>query len=503
MVQKSHQFHVLVHHLLVALSVAAIVHVLEHYRALNWLDSLMLRIASHASAGSGDSTLPADMPVVLQIGDLLYEREFAQASPLNRGKLGTLIGELANKGPRTLVVDIDLSPGLRGAGCPNTDQPAARGTEAEGQGPHVPLATDSPCSEDQIALNQLLAKLGNTPNMRLILATPVPVAAPELWREKAKWMASLCGNAPPARGVQFAFVHTPLSQHEVLRFETRFPSLGPYAAWMERAQPTRSKLPCEYVRTNPDSAVFLQRQTNPEALLDAEDFRGQRPFNARFFGMLEYQTKTIGLLQAVADLEAIDKKLPLSGRTVFFGGGYGSHDEFATAFGTQNGVALHAAAYYSMLHGVSKPKDWAAFAIDILIGIAMGYLFHASWSRYNRAAALAPLEAGAPAHWPSYFRARAWLMANFALMLGLVVLLAYLSGWLLRSDLWVNPGPVIIGVFIKTILASRAHIRHAQVDAEHSEAHALRPHHSLVQWVDFMLFLPFVIWAGLLLLFGH
>ena len=133
----------------------------------------------------------------------------------------------------------------------------------------------------------------------------------------------------------------------------------------------------------------------------------------------------------------------------------------------------------------------------------MGYLFHASWSRYNRAAALAPLEAGAPAHWPSYFRARAWLMANFALMLGLVVLLAYLSGWLLRSDLWVNPGPVIIGVFIKTILASRAHIRHAQVDTEHSEAHALRPHHSLVQWVDFMLFLPFVIWAGLLLLFGH
>jgi CHASE2 domain-containing sensor protein len=492
MSQKRNRFQALLHHALVALSVASVVHVLEDYHALNWLDSLMLRVASRAGAESSGVTLSADMPIVLQIGDTLFEREFGQASTLNRRKLMELIKHIADKGPRSLAIDIDLSPGP-GADCPPGEHPAARSAASAGS----PATSDSPCSPDQIALNRLLIELGRKPQFHLILATPLPVATAELWREKSKWMAALCGNSSHAKAVEFAFVHTPLSQQDALRFDAHLPSLGVLTAVVEGRLHLARKRPCEFVQANPDSAVFLLRQSALESMVDMADFRGQRPFSVHFF---DYQTKATDTLQSFSDVDEIDKKLPFKDRTVFLGGGYGDRDAYPTAFGQQNGVSLHAAAYYSVLRGVNRIRDWGAFVIDILIGIAAGFLFHQTWDRYNHAALGVAQGNANRSIWRAYFRARAWLAGNFLLVAALVIMLAYLSGWLLRSDLWVNPGPVIIGVFIKTILASRSTLGRGEYDL--AAPHA--SHNNLVtQRADFILLLPFVVWATWLLIRGH
>lgn len=51
---------------------------------------------------------------------------------------------------------------------------------------------------------------------------------------------------------------------------------------------------------------------------------------------------------------------------------------------------------------------------------------------------------------------RGWLLGNFIILLGSVVVLVGLSvAYIYPKNVWINAGPVILGVFLKSVLGSR------------------------------------------------
>jgi len=69
----------------------------------------------------------------------------------------------------------------------------------------------------------------------------------------------------------------------------------------------------------------------------------------------------------------------------------------------------------------------------------------------------------------------------------------YMSGFLLRDSIWINPGPILVAVFFKNLLGSRASVKHGA----HDESGV---HDGWIAKNDFILVSPFVIVAVLELL---
>jgi hypothetical protein len=107
-----------------ALMVALVVTILHHDHWLDWLDVAVSRVTSvAATSGSDVSNLGDDtrflnrdlksVPLILVINASMFENDFRQTSPLDRGKLAEWIEKIANERPRLVVIDLDLSPGPR------------------------------------------------------------------------------------------------------------------------------------------------------------------------------------------------------------------------------------------------------------------------------------------------------------------------------------------------------------------------------------------------------
>ena len=56
---------------------------------------------------------------------------------------------------------------------------------------------------------------------------------------------------------------------------------------------------------------------------------------------------------------------------------------------------------------------------------------------------------------PAYLRARGVLLINLVILAALTGIMFAVADWLLRHDVWINPLPLIIGMSIKGLLASR------------------------------------------------
>ncbi len=444
------------HHLVVALVAASALTLLHHANLLNWLDSLTLRLVSntHVVSSSRSTVAGPELPLVLLITDVAYEAEFAQASPLNRARLQQLISLAAAECPAVLAIDLDLSPGPNDAVLP--DQ-AALDTTLQA------LGLPQPCAGN-----------AGQPAPRLLLATPIPVATPSLVELKYQWMKRLC-----EAGVSFAFHDVVVSQGAVLRIDPGAPTLGVTAAEMvhgERAAghvaSQQIERPCDQIRRGKDSATFLRRSHLGELHAGAARFSAQRPFNAQFFAAeaaSEGVNRVRHVITTSSALPSTVRPGELSGQTVFLGGSYGVGDRFATPFGPQPGVLVHAASYYSLVHPVRITNDLVAFAIEVLLGVLLGYYFHRGWASYGNAQVR--LKSATRSRWfVPYLQARLWLLANFG-MLFIAVAVVVLGAAVLffPLNLWVNAGPIVLGVFVKALLASRGG-QHENAEASHAPA---------------------------------
>ena len=123
-------------------------------------------------------------------------------------------------------------------------------------------------------------------------------------------------------------------------------------------------------------------------------------------------------------------------------------------------IDLQAAVYYSNLHGVVGLKHAGAFVLEVVLGALFGVVFAMSWATYRiskvrmdevPATSFGELRTKAP----FYLQARGWLAWNLVLLAGIVWIMFYAANWLLRHDIWINPVPLVVGMSLKGLLASR------------------------------------------------
>ncbi|GAB1393378.1 hypothetical protein MASR1M60_15410 [Rhodocyclaceae bacterium] len=377
----------------------------------------------------------------------MYETYFMQRSPMDRAKLAQIIKGIARHQPSTLVIDIDLSP--------------------------------SPSSDDadaQAALDKSLMHLASVSKTLVIIGTPLPSATETMIERKHHWMVQLC-NA----GIQFGHTHLPISQGLTMRYFVGGNSIAELAA---RVQPQLVEhgthppsTPCELAQEGLHKTAFLSRDFPFDRSLRPDRFRSQSPISANTITHINSSQLILD------DISQIDKLGNLSGRTIYLGGGNNDADQFTTVAGPVSGLVLHAAGQAAIETPASNISHRIAFLLDLLLGTAAGFLFGFTWTRYNRhAVALARLPSWS---WQAYAMTRLWLVAGF-FMLGLFMWCVFAwSGWLLDQNLWNNPGPMLLGVFIKTIIASRIDL--------FAKQHGLATQNHRIGLTDMALFLPLVI----------
>lgn len=411
------------HHLQVAAVVASVVTVLHHLGWLGWLDATVLRVLYKAPAAV-QLEPPGDLPRIVLIGDRLFEDEFGQASPLARDKLARLLQLIVDQRPAVLAIDLDLSPG------PGDDQAAQQGLDGL-----ILAAADS--------------------GIRVVLPLPLPVASPTSQTTKFAWMRRLCATP----GIDFGLVDILIHSGSVLQFEARAPSLGILAAAEIGGHKPPEEGLCAKVR-EPDGrwAKVLLGKAYGDSLQKRYEFGSHpRQFNSRFLAHVGQLTRR---LESLDDLQtsSTDGPAPLTGRTVFLGSGYSVKELFPMPLvdapnGLLEGVAIHAAVYASSREPVTAVEGALAYWLDLLLGILAATLFARTWQHYRNANDA----------WRHQGRIRdyaanaCWLGLNFVLLVIVAYLCLVLAGNLFYPcNVWINPGPILLGVFVKFMLASRS-----------------------------------------------
>lgn len=445
-------------HLVVAILTGSVVLVIAHTGCLDWLESLSLRIAAVSTgqpARGGALASDPDTPIVLTVGETMFETTFRQSAPLDRALLARSLEQVAQRQPGLVVVDLDLSPGPDGA----------------------------PDAAAQDELDATLIRLAAQHRVRFELAAPLPVTSEGLRRQKFAWMQKLCGA-----GLVFAQTELVLSQAAVLRYDAEYAGLGQTAAriWAQPDRALEGPL-CNLVASGERYAVFLSTLSRAMPAAPARNFERQRPIEASFLRSSASDPRPIDALDGAGSAP------DLAGRPVFIGANFNPGDDFLTAWGERPGVAIHAGIFVSERHPITPLSHGIAFVLDVAIGMLAGALFHFTWHRYALAERSIHETQGSP--WRAYGVTRLWLLGNFAL-LGLVVLgFLFLAGRLFGYNIWLNPGPILIAVFFKNLLGSRAGLK---LGLEGAAARR----ESLVRRADLVLVSPFVLLAAIFLLLG-
>jgi len=416
--------HSLSHHLIVALTVASAVGLLHHSSALDWLDAMMLRLTGAVVAQEGGKKpLKFEPPEILLIGSTVYEQVFEQRSPLDRAKLATLLEALFRQPgglPSTLVLDVDVS--------------------------------DNGTDSGQAALDQQLERLVRG-GVGLILPLPLPVTTSTLLESKVSWMRRACGwnSSEAVKNGRVVFANTELLSHagRVLQYSTRDLTLG-----MAATRPKGAEDVCMHEARV--QKMLVHASTPPERrklVASTRHFPKTRPFNAEFFHGL---TDHVHELQSTTPPSVRADGVPLSfeGRVVFLGGSYDSRDRFESALEEDGqpteGVTLHAAVFYSASHPVTVEQGIGALIADILFGVAAGFMFSWAWQRHDAVRA-----AGG---WRGYVAPKLIFLGTLLFAVLLAVSLVWLAArFFYPLNLWVSPGPVVLGVCAKLMLSRHGH----------------------------------------------
>lgn len=425
-----HAGHDFVHHWVVAVTVGSIVGLLHHGGALAWLDAVMLRIAgAHAAQHAQNGPPDALAPEVLLIDGTVYERVFGRRSPLDRQKLAQIVGLLADvEGglPETVVFDLDLS-------------------------------TDGGQPLDGDPVDQQLQRLVEA-GVRVVLPLPAPAYTPEMATAQVAWIRKACSWWPKSENAhpngRLVFASPSLRSHggRVLQYSPHDYSLGIAAT----SAPAIADV-CRRSHAELQMMVQVATASQMRNLTTPAPFPRMLPLNASFFQQLDAHVHAFDKTDALPT-DAEGKPLALRGRTVFVGGSYDPRDRFETPLDpeaqTTEGVTLHAAVFYSAIKPVTVEQGMFAFGLDIVVGLAMGYLFTSLWRLQQR-----PHAGGG---WSAYLLPKVEGTAILISALLIAVMLVWISGvWLLSLNFWVSPGPVVLGVCAKLMLSRGVH-EHAQ-----------------------------------------
>ena len=445
--------HHLVHHFLVALLIASIITILEYRGYLNWLDSGMLRLVSSLQKSQTSNN---NFGVhSLLISDTYFENEFKQSSPLNRQEIAAIINKVLSKNPSVVAIDLDLSP----------------------------IFADV-YSNEQKYLDDILFFNGRNGNSKIVLITPFPVITDESLKTKYDWMVKMCNS-----GIYFAYPNLVSSMGYILRYSSSIPTLGVVANKVNDSKLDPKYNLCNIVNSGDQNTFFLSKLFPLGDIFDTNNLPTQKPIN-NYFLKSSYSQGTF-----INHLKQIDDFSNFNNIAVFLGASFNQNDFFYTTYGVRNGSNIHAAIYASEKIPVSPLQHSVVLIIDIILGVAAGFVFSNLWDRVNLASHRNFVNPGIFSLWVS---ARFWFVCAFAVLFLWLLMLLWLSSWLLNHNFWGNPGPLIIGVFLKTLIASR----HSFFNNHNISNKNYSLPSKIIINLDLIILSPLVIYA-LILIFHH
>ncbi len=338
-----------------ALFVASGVQITDYFHRLEWLNIDTLRMARAVlpltgSVGSLSSGEIENRPIkVVVITNEMFERDFDQASPLDRTKLTLLFNDLlaAKNAPAVLAVDLDLSP------------------------------SPSPSQAEKQFTADLITAVKNSAT-QLILITPMPTMLPASINTKLDWMHKIC-----ASGIRFALPDIVGTQNTTMNMPVGTPILG-YEAYRVAKGLGDDYLHRQFRKpVNPLKDDYVPRicDFSDQELKSLLQILGLRipAIEVKDYQRINFKfPESIDLirLSSLKSLGSGSEDLSgLKDRVVFLGGDYGSGDKYQTPVGQLSGLYLHVAAYYSYAFKISALSKPVALIVDFIAAILFFILF--------------------------------------------------------------------------------------------------------------------------------
>ncbi|MES2076083.1 MAG: hypothetical protein V4462_10760 [Pseudomonadota bacterium] len=287
----------------------------------------LLAVSNQALPASTPANLAADGPLVLYLSETQWQQRYQERSPLDRCAMAEDLATILARGPRSLTVDFDLSPGL------------------QEQGPACQARLDA-------VLDGHAGKL--------VLLMPFRVSSDALLARKAEWLRARC-----RAGAAFGDGGLNVSLGAVIDFLPESNSMADVVH--ERAGAGL----CRELADAAGAERWLRRGEEPEP-----DDSGAEAINFAGF---------TGQVAALAlEHPALGQVDNWAARDVFFGGDYGGSkdDRFLTPMGPLPGVAIHAAIAWSLAHPVHELPHMAGFVLDILTAFVFSLGIGFFWERY-------------------------------------------------------------------------------------------------------------------------
>jgi hypothetical protein len=499
------------HHVLLAATIASVTLLLQQIPLFTPFDLVTRGLVSYVQAALDERErgnlgtkglapmwspdAAGDRPLVIFVNNLPGQAADARMHPM--AFAAELIRAAAQQKPRVLAIGLDLDPYF--------DDPLLNQPECNypivpiRDKPNVAAASLAPCdlpgvnpdsSRQYVAWAlQGRASLRNTleavsqDTTLVVTAPPLPLTvrafddvvrledpvADRILLRRVAWTASLC---------EISDVHVALrlpERGDALTFARNEPSLG-NIVWqvsrLSRAEgSTRQAVfttpvvdACDALRGGAAGVQQVGGRTDVRLVQNLEAVAGQPGrssvgiLSGRYYETLAHHG--FASIEYVRPGQSLSRMIPpgLRDRIVFLG-----DDAYLTRVLHVNRtpeIDLQAAVYYSNLHGVVGLKHAGAFVLEVVLGALFGVVFAMSWATYRTskvrmdevpATSLAELRTKAP----FYLRARGWLAWNLVLLAGIVWVMFYAANWLLRHDIWINPVPLVVGMSLKGLLASR------------------------------------------------
>ena len=522
------------HHVLLAATIASVTLLLQQIPLFTPFDLVTRGLVSYVQAALDERErgnlgtkglapmwspdAAGDRPLVIFVNNLPAQAADARMHPM--AFAAELIRAAAQQKPRVLAIGLDLDPYF--------DDPLLYQPESNypivpiRDKPNVAAANLAPCdlpgvnpdsSRQYVAWAlQGRASLRNTleavsqDTTLVVTAPPLPLTvrafddvvrledpvADRILLRRVAWTASLC---------EISDVHVALrlpERGDALTFARNEPSLG-NIVWqvsrLSRAEgSTRQAVfttpvvdACDALRGGAAGVQQVGGRTDVRLVQNLEAVAGQPGrssvgiLSGRYYETLAHHG--FASIEYVRPGQSLSRMIPpgLRDRIVFLG-----DDAYLTRVLHVNRtpeIDLQAAVYYSNLHGVVGLKHAGAFVLEVVLGALFGVVFAMSWATYRTskvrmdevpATSLAELRTKAP----FYLRARGWLAWNLVLLAGIVWIMFYAANWLLRHDIWINPVPLVVGMSLKGLLASR----HPDSGHEVRDWWSFCNHHPDIEW---------------------
>ena len=371
---------------------ASLAVILHHWGYLVILSKISLLIVSNLATPSVEPTpdISGIGPITLLISNQDYQERYKERSPLNRCVLAQDISGILQRGVKTLVVDLDLSP----------------------------LLGES--AEETVCQKQLDNVLDGAAK-QMVLLLPFFADSEKLRAVKHAWMHERCSAA-------LVFAIGDLEKSLGIVVDTRYNRNG-VPELVEKSEKGEICSDLAAIKNSPDENRWLKRP-DENASVEADHLHNTPdPINFRKFSHE-------AIVTTISDTR-LDLVTNWKSRVVFFGGSYGTDDTFLTSMGELPGVAVHAARWVTHKSPVKELNVFAGFALDLILGAVFMFVVKWFWKKYV-AYALNPN--------PALRDLKNWYLAGFLLIYAVLALLAFAFAQWLFIFLGVLIAPLLIAV---------------------------------------------------------